>query len=193
MLTMSRRNVPTPYMVPPRCFPPSSPFSSPPMSESVSSWIEEKSQLPPRPRHLRWSHTSLNGRMTWFRPATNIVPLSSVSTVPETSLIQMSVILASGRDLSTTNDDPLELQRRSIHLDVEKRQQARANGVLSGNGRLSRHHSVVTDIQISDRHRHIHLESRPRGSHCHYPPCIQDLGSRVRMEPASSHPRCVHE
>ena len=50
--------------------------------------------------------------------------------------MQMSVILASTRAPSATDDGPLEFECRSIHLHVEKGQQARTDGVLSGDGHV---------------------------------------------------------
>jgi len=63
----------------------------------------------------------------------------------------MSVMFASDRILPTIDDGPLELECRSIHLDVEKGQQARTDGLLSGNGDLSSYYSVSHDRRPNNR------------------------------------------
>ena len=61
---------------------------------------------------------------------------------PETSLTQTSVTLTSGHTPSIADHGSLEFERCSIHLNVEKGQQARTDGVLSGNEQLCRYHHV---------------------------------------------------
>ena len=104
----------------------------------------------------------------------------------------MLVPLTSGRARPAIHDALSEFKHCPLYLNAKKRQQTRANGVLSGNGRSLGATLRPTDTRILGRYRDLHLKPRPRVHQCHNPPVFQHLGPSGRLEFASSHPMYVH-
>lgn len=115
----------------PLCFSPPSPPS--PMAESEASWIDDK-------EHCSSPTTS--------SPGASREPQWTDNVVPPTHKNRTLILCFDGTGDKFDNDvspvplrlrstradhAPLEFERRSVHLDVEEGQQARANGILSGN------------------------------------------------------------